>query len=413
MLQRLKLEARNTGPVMAQTQQEDQNERVWANQMVYPDASVVFAWHPKPIEAVKEDAIFVLDTNVLTVPYTINSKKLFEIGRAYRVLAKENRLIVPGQVAREFAAGRAVRLADLQEQLLNKKSKAVGLKIDKYPLLESTAELQKVMEIETAINPLMEQYRAALGALVDEVRDWGWTDPVSRLYEELFIEQVVLDPDFDRGDVERDLQWRRENKIPPGYKDAGKEDQGIGDLLIWRTILDLGRTRKLSVVFVTNEEKADWWHRSGGRPTLARHELIEEFRRATDGLSFHITSLSEFLKLFDVQQDVVNEVREREREQRIGQELSDNRPSADSFTVFSPIGGWNQDPQGAALAIDDAVKNYIVRRFVRPRVTMHPLAWRVVAPYLRFNMFRSGEPIEQVLDELHDPYSVTFSDVTP
>ena len=50
--------------------------------------------------------------------------------------------------------------------------------------------------------------------------------------------------------------------IPPGYKDAGKEDSGIGDLLIWHTILELGKVHKKSVIFVSGDEKPDWFKQS-------------------------------------------------------------------------------------------------------------------------------------------------------
>src|SRR5207247_10935182 len=54
------------------------------------------------------------------------------------------------------------------------------------------------------------------------------------------------------------------NKVPPGYKDSAKELGAAGDLIIWRTILEIGRTRKAHLVFVSGDEKADWWYRASG-----------------------------------------------------------------------------------------------------------------------------------------------------
>jgi hypothetical protein len=56
-------------------------------------------------------------------------------------------------------------------------------------------------------------------------------------------------------DLRKEHVFRFANQIPPGYKDAGKADEGIGDYLIWETILEIGRTRKASVIFVTGGEK--------------------------------------------------------------------------------------------------------------------------------------------------------------
>ena len=43
--------------------------------------------------------------------------------------------------------------------------------------------------------------------------------------------------------------------MPPGYKDGRKEDEGIGDFLIWKSLLKFGEEKKLDLAFVTGEEK--------------------------------------------------------------------------------------------------------------------------------------------------------------
>jgi hypothetical protein len=44
------------------------------------------------------------------------------------------------------------------------------------------------------------------------------------------------------------MQWRTDNQVPPGYKDASKDDKGIGDFLIWKSILDLGKKKNRDLV---------------------------------------------------------------------------------------------------------------------------------------------------------------------
>ncbi len=279
---------------------------------IYPDAASVFAWRPQPIEDVVDDCVVVLDTNVLVVPYTISPKSLDEIGRTYRTLISDGRLLVPGQVAREFAKQRANKLAELQHQLANKKSQAVKLQTGRYPLLEGEAEYQQALQIEERANRLPNEYQEALAKVMDRVRRWTWRDPVSLLYGDLFDEEVIVDLDIDRVAIEKELDWRRRHKIPPGYKDASKDDQGIGDLLIWQTILKIGEDRKTNLVFVTGDEKADWWHLSGGSVLYPRHELVEEFRRRSEGHSFHVIHFSGLLDLYGAGREVVEEVRRKE-----------------------------------------------------------------------------------------------------
>ena len=83
-----------------------------------------------------------------------------------------------------------------------------------------------------------------LGKVLDHIQNWTWNDPVSLLYSELFTEQVIFDLEYNEEEIREDLERRHLHHIPPGYKDAAKEDSGIGDLLIWHTILEIGETEK-------------------------------------------------------------------------------------------------------------------------------------------------------------------------
>src|SRR5262249_23484684 len=141
---------------------------------------------------------------------------------------------------------------------------------------------------------------------------WEWNDPVSLLYGTLFPKEVVVDTAKPHNDIREEHARRFANKIPPGYKDQSNEHQGIGDLLIWLTILELGSARQSSVIFVSGEEKADWWHRSEHQYLYPRYELVDEFRRASGGHSFHIVKFSKFLELFGASDQVVAEVRAEE-----------------------------------------------------------------------------------------------------
>jgi hypothetical protein len=126
----------------------------------------------------------------------------------------------------------------------------------------------------------------------------------------------------DRSETEQFVTHRRTNRLAPGYKDAGKDDGGVGDALIWRTILHLGTTKKQDVIFVSMDEKADWWHRSEKTALYPRFDLANEFWRLSGGRTFHQVRFSEVLALFEVPQDVVAEVREGETELGTTYEMS-------------------------------------------------------------------------------------------
>lgn len=63
---------------------------------------------------------------------------------------------------------------------------------------------------------------------------------------------------------------------------------------------------------MTGDDKSDWWHRANNAPFHPRTELVEEFRRASDGKTFHMVSLAELLELFNADEASVREVQKKE-----------------------------------------------------------------------------------------------------
>jgi hypothetical protein len=278
----------------------------------YPDAGSVFGMTLAPLEEVKNRAIIVLDTNVLLVPYTVNSKSLEAIRSTYQQLRREDRLFIPAQVAREFAAHRATKLGEMFSALNRVLNSVRAPEIGEYPLLGRLDEYQQLGELERELKAKLQAYHKALGTVIDKVRAWRWDDPVSALYREIFTPEVVAEQDETRDETEKFLSHRRANRLAPGYKDAGKDDGGVGDALIWRTILHLGSTKKTDVIFVSLDEKPDWWHRSEKLPLYPRFDLANEFWRTTNGHTFHQVRFSDMLALFEAPKDVVAEVRQEE-----------------------------------------------------------------------------------------------------
>lgn len=278
---------------------------------VFPDPAAVFTTQAVPLAEAKKTASIVLDTNALLVPYGIGAQTLSQIERTYRSLLAENRLRIPAQVAREFARNRVTKLSELHQKLSRRRSQQ-AFQQGSYPLLEHLEEYKRLREVEKKLDELASEYRKLTTAVLEHVKSWEWNDPVSALYSSLFSESVIVDTSKSAEDVKREHGYRFLHKIPPGYKDEPKDDGGIGDYLIWLAILEAGKARMTSLIFVTGEEKADWWHRSEGQPLYPRFELVDEYRRASGGRSFHIIRFSELLELFGASSEVVAEVREEE-----------------------------------------------------------------------------------------------------
>ncbi len=320
---------------------------------VYPEAANIFRAHMAPLDSLKETCLVVLDTNVLLLPYGTGQESLQTIAETYRKLAGAERLVMPGQVAREFARNRAIKLMELFQQIATK-ARAPNLHKGNYPLLESLQEYQQLVQLESTIDESLKEYRRLVRDVTNRIRQWTWNDPVSLIYSELFTDKVVFDPDLDRQQMAEDLNRRQLHSIPPGFKDAGKDDRGIGDLLIWHTILELGRLHKQDILFVTGDEKSDWFHRSENQALYPRFELVDEYRRISEGKSFYIISFSRFLDLFGVNADVVQEVRDQEsQEQRFQAHfgfLEDYHTMAgEGFVVEESVHRWLQRKYPNAL----------------------------------------------------------------
>jgi len=271
-----------------------------------PDAAKVFQWRPRPTRELSEDALVALDTNVLAVPYTVSRTSLDAIAGLYRRLRDQGRLRIPGQVAREFAGVREKKLAELQQQIFNHSSKVTKPgRVGKYPLLSGRPQYEAMLEYESTLSQMIDQYQSSVRSVVAEVQAWSWDDPVSAHYQEAFPPSVVVDYHYAEVEVKADATKRKAAGMPPGYKDAGKDDGGIGDLLIWRTLLEIGRKEQRDVLFVTEDEKSDWRHGGSGN---TRFELLQEFRRETGGRTIAVISLKAFLQLSGVDEQVVDEV---------------------------------------------------------------------------------------------------------
>ena len=81
---------------------------------------------------------------------------------------------------------------------------------------------------------------------------------------------------------------KRYNKfIPPGFRDANKEDvadntRKYGDLLIWKQLMYKALSEKKGIIFVCDDRKDDWWLEFRGKRIGPRPELIKEFKNVTE-----------------------------------------------------------------------------------------------------------------------------------
>lgn len=287
-------------------------DQIFLHHTIYPNASDIFDIDIKPIEEIIDDCLFVIDTNVLLLPYTTSSSGFDEIKKAYSKIISKKQLLIPAQVAREFAKNRPEKIKTLYQQLNRIREKTQKPTTGQYPLLESLDEYKEAVVIEKEIQKKQIEYLKKINDLLAVIKNWRWNDPVSSVYKELFKPEFIKELDVDYDEIIKELERRNKHNIPPGFNDKSKDDFGVGDLIIWLTILKFAKDLDKDVVFVSGDEKNDWFYRSENQSLYPRFELITEFKNNTNQKSFHIIKLSQLLNILGAKEEAIKEVEIRE-----------------------------------------------------------------------------------------------------
>lgn len=287
------------------------NKNIFYLNEVFPKSEEIFSSEYKNVDVIFKNGIIVLDTNVLLVPYDTTEKNLSEIKSIFQKLKQENRLLIPSRVSREFAKNRGKKISEVFLKIRQTKNNLNhgAFKLEDYPILDELKLIEDLKEEFTIIKNAIKKSRKILTKIEEEIKLWNWNDRVSKVYKEVFTPDIITEVKKKEEDLIKDLKFRIQYKIPPGFKDSSKLDDGIGDLIIWQTILEIGANNKSDVLFVTNDEKNDWFTKQDHIGLYPRFELFDEFRRYTNGKSIGIISFAKLLELGNASKEAVEEVK--------------------------------------------------------------------------------------------------------
>lgn len=231
--------------------------------------------------------LIVLDTNVLLNLYNFQGKTLEEFIDVFAALG--DRLFVPHQVLDEFWRNRLQVLKDNQGKHRERDQVEQGLTD-----VESAFRKWHQRVVDRLSSPDAEALRElqeakqALLAHMDAHQVEGMTGPDTPTQADHVLTR--LDPILagrvgpapsppDRNKLAQDGRRRIELKVPPGYMDGEKHpDRAVGDFIVWHQTMAEAKSRSLSVLFVTNDQKEDWWADRGTAVMRARPELVAEMR---------------------------------------------------------------------------------------------------------------------------------------
>lgn len=278
---------------------------------IFEDATQIFK--PNRVnEASSPDVIIAVDTNVLLLPYTIRKDGLPKLQTFYQDLRAANRLYLPARVAREFIVHRDRKLSELLKMITDVRSRLNIGETKLSPILEGIEGSEAMAMASKALAEAKGQYTNAIGVVEEQVRGWSGDDPVTHVYDKVFDAANIVSPTQTNEELLSEWRIRLKERIPPGFKDGGKPDTGIGDFLVWKALLVLGEVHKKDLIFVTGEEKADWFVRVNGAGAYPRPELVAEYRKHSGGKGLRLVEFHDVLREMDVAQDIVIEVEKAE-----------------------------------------------------------------------------------------------------
>ncbi|EFC90405.1 hypothetical protein Dpep_0373 [Dethiosulfovibrio peptidovorans DSM 11002] len=244
-----------------------------------------------------KEATIIPDTNIILEIYRSSPKTQDDI---LEILEKvSDRLFFPDQVIQEYLSLRPQEL--LKETHVRKFVKN---------LREAKNKLKKIFESDNndQVNVgIKKDLDEIIDLLVDKIKINEKKEPNSSeaLRNDPILEKInelsrghIGDPfSKERLDcIYKEGEERYKKKIPPGYEDQNKKEANTyGDLVIWEQIIEYAKFNKKDAIFITNDQKEDWWWRNDKETIGPRHELKKEFKDRS-GQKIHFYRLNKFIE---------------------------------------------------------------------------------------------------------------------
>ena len=223
-----------------------------------------------------KEAIIVVDTNIL-----LNLYRYSEPARETMLNILKNvkdRIWIPYQVGKEFFKNKDKVMFETFEEY-DKLAKALSAGINKAKD-EVNHKKDNRLKSKEKINAILEKDIKEIEQLLkkeqEEKKQILSEDKIEKVVLEIFNHNIGLPFSEDEFSKIREEGIRRKNNdIPPGYKDKDKEENG--DYYVFYSIIQKAKQDAKDVIFITDDEKEDWFNKYNGENHGGRSELLDEF----------------------------------------------------------------------------------------------------------------------------------------
>ncbi len=245
-----------------------------------------------------KECTFIFDTNILLNLYRYTKKTRDSLLKSMSNL--QGRVWMPYQVAYEFMKDRADVVFETINNYDELKADAKNFVKKCSDLLRIKNEEKEIAKLEKQIIEWIDNVRAK-NLVVNKLENDSILQEILKLFEGKTGAQCV-----ELEEIKKQGEERYKKQIPPGYKDAiksdGKHDNNCyGDYIVWTQIMDYAQNNKKDIIYITNDQKEDWWERHKGKTIGPRVELIKEFRDKTQQ-KFYMYTMEQFLKVIEEKQ---------------------------------------------------------------------------------------------------------------
>lgn len=236
-------------------------------------------------------ATFVFDTNVFLNLYRYSNKTRNQLIESFEWL--KTRIWMPYQVASEFCKDRYSVIDEANKRFDN-------LSADADKLTDNWREELRLDCSDSDIKELGKYLKEWITKKKDNnyLTFSATNDEVFRRLLDLFDGKVGKPFSVEEKlNIEQEGEKRYASKIPPGYRDNKKTANRFGDLFVWKEIIGYSKLKEVDIIFVTHDQKEDWWNTISGKTIGPRIELRKEFYEETKKM-FHMYTMSSFLSFF-------------------------------------------------------------------------------------------------------------------
>lgn len=241
------------------------------------------------------NAVFVFDTSVLLSLYGIPKQARDKMISVLKELQRLDRIWIPHHVAVEFYRRRFDVIYDQE------KSHAEAIK----SLDDTERFISKMFDSKEILSKISGSCKIIRNEIKKHKKrdcDWLKKDKIEIDLDGIFKNKVGPCFEDERlKEICENGKGRYDNKVPPGYKDADKDKSdktGIrmfGDLIIWHQIIEHAKMEKKSLIFVTDDQKEDWWWKINSNTIGPRYELRKEIKEIAQ-VEFYMYKSEQFMK---------------------------------------------------------------------------------------------------------------------